>query len=198
MSPTATSLLLRMRGWLATQEIMRLAALVAIAAFLADWASKSWAIALAPDAATALGSLLVAPAHNDAFAFSAGADRITAEVVMIARLMALYAVGAVFGRLVVRDRRSAAGFGLILGGGFGNTADLAFRGAVVDFIHVGPFPFDLVGEPMALHFVFNAADVAILFGLALVAPRVRDCALDAQRRIGEWEARVMRDRRLFL
>jgi lipoprotein signal peptidase len=191
------SLLLRMRCWLAAQEIMRLAALIGIAAFLADWASKSWAVAALTHATPTLDSLLLAPAHNDAFAFSAGADRVASGFVMGARLVALYGVGVLFGRVVVRDRRSAAGFGLLLGGGFGNTADLAFRGAVVDFINVGPFTFDFAGELMNLHFVFNGADLAILFGIALLAPRIRSCALEAQRRIGEWETRMTRDLRLF-
>jgi lipoprotein signal peptidase len=186
-----------MRCWFATQEIMRLAALVGIAAFLADWASKSWAVATLTNATATLGSLLLAPAHNDAFAFSAGANRVASGFVMGARLFALCAVAVFFGRVVVRDRRSAAGFGLILGGGFGNTVDLAFRGAVVDFINVGPFTLDLAGEVMNIHFVFNAADLAILVGIALLAPRIRTCALDVQRRIGEWEARLTRDYRRF-
>ena len=197
MTTPAMSLLLRMRCWFAAQEIMRLAALVGIAAFLADWASKSWAITTLTDTTATLGAFLLAPVHNEAFAFSAGADRVASEWVMGARLSALLGMGVIFGRLVVRDRRSAAGFGMVLGGGFGNTADLAFRGAVVDFINVGPFAFDWAGEPLAVHFVFNAADVAILIGIAMLAPRIRSCALTMQHRIGVWEARMRRDYRLF-
>ena len=124
-----------LRTWLAAQEIMRLAALVAVAAFLADWASKEWA--LQHVTATA-GSLLVQPTHNGAFAFSAGAHFIATDFVVFARLIALYALGVVFGRLLICDRRSALGFGLLLGGGIGNTADLAIHGAVLDFLNVGP------------------------------------------------------------
>jgi lipoprotein signal peptidase len=185
------SQVVRMRGWFAAQEIMRLAALVAIAAFLADWASKSWAVDTLAHTSSTLGAFLLAPAHNDAFAFSAGRDVIATDLVLGARLLALLALGVVFGRLVVSDRRSAAGFGMILGGGFGNTADLAFRGAVVDFINVGPYPFEWAGEAMKVHFVFNGADVAILIGIALLAPRIRYCALAAQQRIARWEARYV-------
>jgi lipoprotein signal peptidase len=119
-------------------------------------------------------------------------------VVIGARLLMLAAVGVLFGRLVVHDRRSAAGLGLILGGGFGNAADVAFRGAVVDFIPVGPFTFDWVGQLLEMHFVLNVADFAILIGIGMMAPQIRSCAVEAQRRIGEWEARVTSERRLFL
>src|SRR5262245_12433124 len=187
MTTTPLSLRLRIRCWFASQHIMRLAALVGIAAFLADWSTKSWAVATLNDTKP-FSSILLAFTHNEAFAFSAGADRVTLELVMVARLLALYAVGVLFGRFMVRDRRSAIGFGLILGGGFGNTADVAFRGAVVDFINV------TFGN---VHLVFNGADIAILLGLALLAPRIRTCALEVQHRIGAWEARVARDHRLI-
>jgi lipoprotein signal peptidase len=97
----------------------------------------------------------------------------------------------------VRNRRSAAGAGLILGGGFGNATDLAFRGEVIDFIGTGPLTFDLSGDLVQLHFFFNTADLAILLGIGLMAPVISLCALGAQRRIRAWEKRWSRDRRSF-
>lgn len=194
----APRLLPRVRAWLAAQEVMRLAALVAIAAFLADWALKSWAMESLTNTHATTVSWLLRPTHNDAFAFSAGADFVAAQFVVLARLVALYGLGVVFGRLVICDQRSAVGFGLVLGGGIGNTADLAFHDAVMDFINVGPFTLHLGGGLFDIHFVFNGADVAILIGIALLAPRLQACALVAQRRIADWESRLRLDRRLFL
>jgi len=191
---SATRLLARFRAWLGAQEIMRFAALIAVAVVLADWALKSWA---SEGFVHAPGTLLQLT-HNDAFAFSAGAHLVAANFVVLARLAALYALGVVFGRMVICDRRSAAGFGLVLGGGIGNIVDVALHNAVLDFINVGPFTLHIGGGLFDIHFVFNAADIAILVGIALLAPRLQACALAAQRRIAEWEARLRLDRRLFL
>jgi signal peptidase II len=49
------------------------------------------------------------------------------------------------------------GLGLALGGATGNLADRVLRGAVVDFISVGPWP------------TFNLADAAMVTGTALLA-----------------------------
>lgn len=185
----------RLRTWLAAQQVLRLAALVAVAVFLADWASKLWAIQNVTGAADYHLWLLT---HNAAFAFSAGADRVDTQLVMAIRLVALYGLAYVFGRKVICDERSSAGFGCVLGGGIGNTTDLALDNAVLDFMNVGPFPFRLVGDSYNLHFVFNAADVAILIGIALLAPRMQVCALSLQRRIAAWASTIRRDRRLFL
>ena len=172
----------RIRLWLAGQMMMRLVALAGIAAFLADWASKSWALGTLGHATAALGWLVLGLESNQAFAFSSG-ESVSPEVVMGARLSALLGIGIVFGRLFVRDRRTAVGAGLILGGGMGNAVDLAFRGSVVDFIGAG-------------HFYFNLADLAILVGIGLMAPMIRVHALTTQRRIAQWERRWARDRRL--
>ena len=59
-------------------------------------------------------------------------------------------------------------------------------------MNVGPFPIDLVGGSFDVHFVFNAADVAILIGIALLAPRLQVCALALQRRIAAWESAMKR------
>lgn len=179
----------RLREWLAAQDVMRLGALVAIAVFLADWASKLWAAQFIANGA-AFDPLLMLPTENTAFAFSTGADRVDTQLVMALRLAALYGLAFVFSRKVVRDERSAAGLGFVLGGGIGNTADLAADNAVFDFMNVGPFPFQIAGDAYNVHFVFNAADVAILIGIALLAPRLQICALHVQRRIAAWESRM--------
>jgi lipoprotein signal peptidase len=174
---------LRLRHWLAGQMMMRLVALAGTAAFLADWASKSWALGTLAHETAALGWLILGLESNQAFAFSSGAESVSPQLVMGARLTALLAIGTVFGRLFVRDRRTAVGAGLILGGGLGNAVDLAFRGSVVDFIGAG-------------HIYFNVADLAILVGIGLMAPMIRVHALATQRRIALWERRWARDRRL--
>ncbi len=50
---------------------------------------------------------------------------------------------------------AVAGIGLVFGGVSGNVIDLLWRGGVVDFIAIGPWP------------IFNLADAAIVCGLAL-------------------------------
>ncbi|MEX2285394.1 MAG: signal peptidase II [Gemmatimonadota bacterium] len=199
MTQKPASWLLRTWQWLTgQQEIMRLAALVATAAFLADWASKSWALDALKHASASLGSLVLELETNHAFAFSDGAASVSPQTVIGVRLIALLVIAVVFGRILMRDRRSAAGTGLILGGGFGNATDVAFRGGVVDFIGAGPLTLDYAGDPIQLHFFFNTADLAILLGIGLMAPMINLYALAAQRRLGEWETRWSRDRRLFL
>ena len=173
---------------------MRLAALVATAAFLADWASKSWALDALKNASASLGAFVLSIETNEAFAFSAGAETVTPQTVIAVRLIALLVIAVAFGRLLVRDRRSAAGTGLILGGGLGNAIDVVFRGGVIDFIGAGPLTLDYAGDPVQLHFFFNTADVAILLGIGLMAPMINFHALAVQRRLAAWE----RERRLFL
>src|SRR5690606_5820214 len=96
----------RLRGWLAAQQVLRLAALVAVAVFLGDLASKLWASGLAvQDGGHDTWQLT----HNTAFAFSAGAGRVDTQLVMVIRLLALYGLAYVFGRKVICDERSSAG-----------------------------------------------------------------------------------------
>lgn len=175
-------------------DLLRLATLVAIAAFLADWATKSWALHTL-DGTMPLGSLILAVERNEAFAFSSGTGAVPPVLVTAVRLCALAAIAWLSHRVAARTRRYAAGVGLLLGGGFGNAADMAFRGgAVVDFIGAGPFRFEWSGELLHFHFVFNIADIAILIGLGLVAPVIRHAALSAQRRIAQWEDRLLQER----
>ncbi|HSL71478.1 MAG TPA: signal peptidase II, partial [Longimicrobiales bacterium] len=115
---------------LVAHDVLRLAALVALAAFLADWASKSWALDSLNGSTAPLGALVLGVERNDAFAFSSGSSVVPPQLVIAARLFALIGIAFLARRALARSRRSAAGFGLLLGGGFGNAADLAFRGAV--------------------------------------------------------------------
>jgi lipoprotein signal peptidase len=180
----------RLRGFIA-HDVLRFATLVAAAAFLLDWATKSWALETLEHATVPLGALMLDVERNDAFAFSAGAGQIPAELVIILRLAALAGLLLLVRRVGTRNRRFAAGFALLIAGGAGNAADMLFRGgAVVDFIHAGPF--HLGGELMHAGIVFNAADIAILLALGLLAPLIQEWSTGSQRRIAEWEKRWLR------
>jgi lipoprotein signal peptidase len=177
-------------GALLRHDVLRLATLVALAAFLADWATKSWALRSLEGLQVPFGALVLGVERNDGFAFSTAAGQVEPWMVVSVRLVALAAVLLLSRRLAMRSRRYACGAALLLGGGFGNAADLIFRnGAVVDFIGAGPFVFDWAGDLVHMHIVFNVADLAIVAGLVLVAPLIRGIALTAQQRLARWEAR---------
>jgi lipoprotein signal peptidase len=167
-------------------DVLRFATLLAVAVFVIDWATKTWALQHLYGASVPLGSLTLGVERNTAFAFSAGEGRFTPEFIIAARFAALVVLITLSRRVVTANRRFAAGFALLLAGGCGNAADMAFRdGAVVDFIGAGPFAFAWAsGVPF--HIVFNVADLAVLFGLLLIAPVIRTWALEAQR----WLSRV--------
>jgi lipoprotein signal peptidase len=174
-------------------EILRRATLLAIAAFLLDWASKSWALQALHDVNIPLGVLTLGVHRNDAFAFSSGAGKVAPEIVVAVRILALITVVYLSRRIVANSVRYATGIALVLAGGFGNAVDLIFRGgAVIDFIGAGPYSFNWAGERIHLGFVFNAADIAIFVGLGLIAPQIQLWARDKQRRIAEWEARWLK------
>jgi lipoprotein signal peptidase len=173
-------------------DVLRLATLVAVAAFLLDWATKSWALHYLEGSSMPLGALVLGIERNAAFAFSSGEGVVATELVIAVRVAALLLLIALSRRVGTVSRRYAAGFALLLAGGCGNAADLAFRdGAVVDFIGAGPFLIDWAGQIMHLHFVFNVADVAVLFGLLFIAPLIRRWALSMQRQLARWESRVL-------
>lgn len=179
---------------LVAHDVLRFAALVAAAAFLFDWATKSWALQSVQHAAVPLGALMLGVERNDAFAFSAGDGQVSLEVVIGVRLAAIAGVILLWRHIGVRNRRLAAGFALLIAGGFGNAADVLFRGgAVVDFIHAGPFHWR--GEMVHAGIVFNAADVAILLALGLLAPVIHEWSVGGQRRIAAAETRWLRSRR---
>ena len=171
-------------------EILRRATLIAIAAFLVDWVTKSWALQAWNDVTLPLGAFTLGVHRNDAFAFSSGAGKVAPEIVVAVRVLALLTVVYLSRRIVTTSVRYATGIAFVLAGGFGNAADVVFRGgAVIDFIGAGPFSFNWAGERVHLGFVFNAADIAIFLGLGLIAPQIQLWARDKQRRLAEWEAR---------
>lgn len=189
MSQACPSPLRRLAGSLTRYDVVRLAILVAFAAFLADWATKSWALETL-HRARPLGALMLTVERNDAFAFSTGSGTTPTFLVLAARFTALAALVLFSREIILHGRRYAAGMGLMVGGGFGNAADLLFReGGVVDFIGAGPFALPLAEEPTHFHLVFNTADIAVLLGLGLLAPLISNWALGAQRRVARWERR---------
>jgi lipoprotein signal peptidase len=178
------------RAFLA-HDVLRFATLVAAAAFLLDWATKSWALETLEHLPMPLGALMLGVERNDALAFSVGSGQLPAALVVAVRLVALAGVIALSVHVGARDRRLAAGFALLIAGGSGNAADVLFRGgAVVDFIHAGPF--HVRGELVHAGIVFNTADIAILLALGLLAPLIHEWATGRQRRIAEWEKSWLR------
>jgi signal peptidase II len=174
-------------------ELLRLAVLCTVAAFNADWATKWWALN-ALEGSLPLGSLLLGVVHNDAFAFSAGAGEVSRLLVLAVRLVVVGGLAVVAIRLGMEQRRHAIGLGLVCGGGLGNAADIAFREhGVVDFIGAGPFSLGLAAPGAGFHLVFNIADLAVLIGIGLLAPLIRDWALRAQARFAHWERRWLAD-----
>jgi len=80
-------------------------------------------------------------------------------------ILALFAIG-VTGFLVwwlhgVRDLRLAVAIGLIIGGALGNVIDRIAYGAVADFYLLHAMGYDW--------YVFNIADMAVVFGVGLMA-----------------------------
>jgi signal peptidase II len=176
---------------LATNDVLRLATLLALAAFAFDSATKSWALQNLGDTAMPLGSLMLQVERNEGFAFSAGAGLIPAWAVAGARLAVLLGIILAARGVAASSRRYACGLGLLIAGGLGNTVDLAFRdGAVVDFIGAGPLVIGWADRLVHTYFVFNAADLAILTGLVLVAPLIRAQARAAQSRLSEVRVRA--------
>ena len=167
--------------------------LIAIAAVLADWASKSWALERANDALVPLGALTLGVVHNQGFALSAGDGEISTLVVAAVRMAGLAGFLFLSHRIArLLSPRHAYGVALIVAGGMGNLADLFFRGAVVDFIGAGPFVVDWGSGPLHMHVVFNVADLFILIGIGMIAPFLQEVGKAGQRRLAAWERRILR------
>ena len=173
--------------------VIRLATLLGTAAFLLDWATKSWALRSLHGSVQPLGSLTLFVARNEAFAFSARHGELMTWLVVGIRIAMILLIVLLCRQLALQlHRRSACGAALLLAGGLGNSADLLFRGgAVVDFIGAGPFTFEWAGEAVRMHVVFNAADVFILLGIALLAPAIQELSRAIQRNLAAWERRVL-------
>jgi signal peptidase II len=131
---------------------------------IVDQVVKTWAVrSLSPSKSLDLpfGVALV-HARNTGVAFSKGSG----VGLIIVPILAVIALIAVTARKEIRQPGGASrwapfGYGLILGGAFGNVIDRLFRGdrwgkgAVVDMIDVGWWP------------VFNIADAALSVGVVL-------------------------------
>ncbi len=81
----------------------------------------------------------------------------TPAILMAASAIALLGVIAMW----IRSRKSASraqhvGFALVLAGALGNVVDRAWRGYVIDFIHLTRWP------------VFNVADISVVAGMILL------------------------------
>jgi signal peptidase II len=85
-----------------------------------------------------------------------------APVLGVPALLALWVAAVVMAVVVLiygvndHDVLVPIGIGFVIGGAAGNVLDRLRRGAIVDFIAVGPWP------------VFNLADAAIVAGIGLV------------------------------
>lgn len=172
--------------------ILRFAILVALAAFVLDWATKSWAVAMVGESEIPMGMFALTVVYNDAFAFSSGSGALSSSSVLAVRLgMILFVTMlAVWNGNV--DRRSVIGFALLIAGGLGNAADVIFRGgAVVDFISTSPLTFTVAGEPLHMTFVFNIADVWVFAGIYLLWPLFRRLGMQAQQCVAALERRVL-------
>jgi signal peptidase II len=88
-----------------------------------------------------------------AFGIDLGSERLTTAIVGAAFI----AVTVIFWKLAPKDKITAVGAGLLIGGAIGNLIDRVRFNAVVDFIAVGPWPR------------FNFADSAIVVGVILLA-----------------------------
>jgi signal peptidase II len=154
-----------------TTDAKRIALLMIAAAWLTDYSTKSWAVWMMRDGTMELGRLSLEVVANPAFAFSLGEGMVAPEVVALTRAMGVLAI-AVFLRIIIgahQTLRSLIGYGLIVGGGLGNTLDhLVQGGAVVDFIAIG-------------NIVFNVADVWIVLGITLIYPAIRVYSRSAER-----------------
>jgi signal peptidase II len=75
----------------------------------------------------------------------------------LASLGSLVALGILIGRWRRSSYLEKLATGLFLAGAVGNVADRAWRGYVIDFVSIGPWP------------VFNVADVALCVAVGLLA-----------------------------
>lgn len=154
--------------------------LCAIAAFVADFASKSWAVGLHQPIEA--GHVALAHVVNDGLVFSSfGGGGISTQAIVLARfaVLGLCAFLAARARLTTRER---LGIALVAAGGLGNLVDLLIRdGAVVDFIGVNPVA--MISWYDGFHVFFNLADLSIFIGLALAFPAIRALGLEIQRRL---------------
>lgn len=180
-------------GRLVKHEVARLMTILTLAAFLVDWAGKSWALRHFEDAALPLGGLTIGVVRNEGLAFSVGHGFMFLGGIALARLAAVALLLLLCYRVAAMlSRRHGCGAALIAAGGLGNAVDLVFRGGVVDFISVGPIAVDGPHPLAQAQVTFNPADLFILIGIALLAPLIQRAARVTQLRIARWERRLLR------
>jgi signal peptidase II len=136
------------------------ALLTAALVLAADQASKAFVLARAPRSGAAPRPFLSIQCvlnRRGTVAALAGAP---ALVALWAVMMALAAL-ILYANLLGHDVLTAIGIGAFVGGATGNVMDRLARGAVVDFLAVGPWP------------VFNLADAALVAGTGLLLLTLR-------------------------
>jgi signal peptidase II len=145
----------------------RLGWLVALAAFLADQASKNLVLyGLAFRALGPAARIDVLPFMNLVMVWNRGVSyglfqAGSAAGTLLLIVFSLIAVVLLSWWLSRAQRRTIAlGLGLVIGGALGNVIDRALYGAVADFFHFYAFGHDW--------YVFNVADAAITVGVAVL------------------------------
>lgn len=135
---------------------------VALAVLAADQASKAWVLSVLPGR----GPIEILPVLDLTLVWNKGITfgLFNGEGAVSAVLLVAVAL-AVVAALVIWLRRAestlvAAALGAIAGGAVGNVIDRARFGAVVDFIHAHAGGWSW--------YVFNAADAAIVCGVAVL------------------------------
>lgn len=145
---------------------LRAGFIAAIAALVADQASKLWLLDVLDIARR--GAIKVTPFFDLELAWNVGisfgwlqSESQMAQVGLMAVKVVAVIVLAVW---MARSRTYLAtvALGLIIGGAVGNGIDRFLHGAVVDFAH---FHIDMAGIRYSWY-VFNLADVAIVAGVA--------------------------------
>jgi len=137
------------------------AMLVAVLAMAADQISKAAVLARRPAVAADV------PRPFVSIHCVLNARGTMAPFLGVPALLALWVAAVVMAAAVLiygansHDVLMPVGIGLVIGGAAGNVLDRLRRGAIVDFIAVGPWP------------VFNLADAAIVVGVGLVLLSLR-------------------------
>jgi signal peptidase II len=142
----------------------RFGIVAAVAALIADQASKLWLLFVLDIGHR--GAVSVTPFFDLVLAWNTGISYGWFQTESPAGAMILLAIKAVAVVLLAiwmarsQTRMATIGLGLIIGGAIGNAIDRAAYGAVADFFH---FQVGTVSW-----YVFNLADVGIVAGVALL------------------------------
>ena len=141
---------------------------LAVAVFVADQASKFWAIGLLdkPDAPridlTPFLALTMSWNRGVAYTMLHSDSDLGRYALVALALVASLVLGVLLWR--TESRLSVAAFGCLIGGALGNALDRLTHGAVADFLY---FHTPFWAGPLA-NYVFNFADMAIFAGAVLL------------------------------